>query len=75
MLATDTMLAIFVCLASVWYVLYVSLQIFMTCRQSVKEFSFISDSLFLINLQRALRVLPYLILLSDRFHYVTKVMV
>ena len=50
MLATDTTLAIFIRLASVWYVFYVSLQSFMTCGRIVKEFSFISDFLFLPNL-------------------------
>ena len=72
MLATDTMLAIFVCLASIWYIFYVSLQSFMTCGQSVKEFSFISYFLFLINLQRAL---PSSLSLPDRYGYATNLMV
>ena len=50
MLATYTMLAMFVCLSSVWYALYVSLHSFMACGRSVKEFSFISYFLFLINI-------------------------
>ena len=54
MLSTDKILAIFVCLASVWYVFYESLQSFMTCGRSVKEFSFISYFLFIINPQRVL---------------------
>ena len=75
MLATDTMLAIFVYLESVWYVFYASIQSFVTCGQSVKEFSFISYFLFLINMQRALIFLHSSILIPDRYRYVAKVMV
>ena len=54
MLATETILAVFVRLASICYVFYISLQSFMTFRQSVKELSFIFYFLFIINPQRAL---------------------
>ena len=54
MIATDTILAVFVRIASVWYVFYLSLQSFMTCGRGVKELSFISYFLFLINPQHEL---------------------
>ena len=47
----------------------------MTCGRSVKEFSFISYFLFLINLQHALRALPFSLSLPDRYCYVTNMMV
>ena len=75
MLATDTMLEIFVCLASVYYVFYVSLQSFMTCGLSVKELSITYYFLFLINLQCAIRALPSLIFIPDLYCYATKVVV
>ena len=75
MLATEKMIDIFVCLASVWYVLCVSLQSFMTCRRSVKELSLISYFLFLINLQRTIRAISSSIFLPDWYIYVTKSMV
>ena len=53
----------------------VSLQSFMTCGQSVKELSFISNFLFLVNLQRALRALPSSLSLPDLYRYVTTVVV
>ena len=75
MLTTDTMLAIFVYLASIWYVFYASLHSFMTYGWNAKEFSFISYLLFLINLKCALIALPTSLFPHYRYHYATKVMV
>ena len=54
MLAKEIIFAIYVRIAPAWYDLYGSLHSFITCGWSVKELSFISYLLFLINPQSAL---------------------
>ena len=52
----------FSCLVSVRYIFYISLQTFMTCGRIIKQFSFVSYFLFLINPQQFLSASLFCIL-------------